>query len=237
MAKDYEKKWDKMDPYERRVATREMAEFYDVASGPTVTGRPGANWSSSGRDTSVRRNDNDSTGRAINDAMANGATADYLRYSGQDLPHANDVGGMWSIYRTMEDDHEQNSGGSFNNASDALGVANRAFEADRDNFAQNIVDDVMSQVDLNPGNTNDDKEEDEKEYNYQSLEEAYNTGNLSPEYMDALSGTVFGTSAQKAAQELLAKTVEDVASGNKLLNTDKYLIDYGQPYNGIKNVS
>ena len=217
MAKDYEKKWKQKDPYDKWRARGELADFYGVDPGATgANTRPGANYS--GKPV---KNHLDIQ-REINDAMANGAAGDYLRYSGQDLPHADDMGGMWAVHKEMEDDHQQNSGGSFNNASDVFGVANRAHYEYNTNLAEGIVDDVMSQVGMNSSDDDDDTEE-EAPSSQQSFNEAIASGNLS---FDQAYGAA-PTTAQIAAQALLKDTVQGIADDDKgLLNSDKYLIDY-----------
>ena len=232
-------KWN--DPYDKYRATNKLAEFYGVqgygpgSRGGGRSGPPGL-YSDSGRDTSVRRNDIESVRRGINDAMASGSTSAYLMYSGQDLPHANDIGGMYDIHKEMEEKHSKTSGGAFNNLSDVHGLAQAEFDMNRSNLADEILEDVMDQV-PNPVEDKDDDDDDAgDDNNGGSLEDAYNTGNLSPSFMDALNTRTARTSAQTAAQALLASTVRDIAEKDDedgLLNSDKYLIDYSQPYNGL----
>ena len=244
MAKDWEKKWKKMDPYERRVAMNEMGEFYGVegvgpgsrgGSGRTAAHRHGGGY---GRETERPRTHED-VQRGINDAMASGPTADYLMNKGQGLPHANDMGGMYGIHKQMEKAHGKNSGGSFNNLSDAFNLAQTEFNMSKDNLKDEILEDVLDQVgDNDDDNDNDNNDSTDDDYNSQSLEEAYNTGNLSPSFMDALTTRNANTSAQTAAQQLLANTVREITENDDedgLLNSDKYLIDYSQPYNGLNS--
>lgn len=140
MAKDSKK----MEPWERHVAARNMAEFYGVDLGATgANRRPGANYS--GEDV---KSDQDIY-REINDKMANGAVADYLRYSGKDLPHASDFEGMHALHKDMKKEHKKSSGGSFNNASDIFGLSQRAFKADREAFTNSLDAKYAKTKDLN----------------------------------------------------------------------------------------
>ena len=218
MAKSKDNKWN--DPYGKYRAMNEMAEFYGVegvgpgsrgGSGRTAAHRHGGGY---GRETERPRTHED-VQRGINDAMASGPTDDYL----------------------MNKAHGKNSGGSFNNLSDAFNLAQTEFNMSKDNLKDEILEDVLDQVgDNDDDNDNDNNDSTDDDYNSQSLEEAYNTGNLSPSFMDALTTRNANTSAQTAAQQLLANTVRELtenAAEDGLLNSEKYLIDYSQPYNGL----
>ena len=148
----------------------EVADFYGVKRGPTARGAlPSSN----------SRSNEESTLRSINDAMANGATADYLRYTGnRDLPHANDIEGMYDLYREMKKDHEKNSGGSFNNQSDVYLASQRAFGDWEDNLLSKI----------GKSSAKEEKPEEVKTEipRGMSWNEAVEAGNMSPSVMAAI---------------------------------------------------
>ena len=214
-----------MDQWERNQFSKTVGrDFYDVE--PAHYGRPGG----PGKESRSWYEVTQDTAKAMGEDYD---VREYLRYTGGELPKTDEE--IYNLHQAMKKDHKQNSGGAYNSRSDMAGVSQRAFEDYHANMAEDIIDDVMSQI---PDNDADNKEGSEDSgVNNQSLEEAYNTGNLSPSFMDALNTRK--TTAQQAAQDLLATTVQKVADEDDdgLLNTDKYLIDYSQPYNGLSGLS
>ena len=170
MGKDNKKdKWSNMNYLERQRKVNEMANFYGV-EGLQSPGRPGHGGPESRSMHEVQRD--------INDAMANGATADYLRYSGnRGLPHANDAGGMYDLHREMKKDHKKHSGGAFNNQSDVYLASQRAFG--------NWEEDLLSKI--GKGSEEEKEPEDKPETpRGMSWNEAVEAGNMSPNIMAAI---------------------------------------------------
>ena len=120
----WEKKWDKMDPWERDMAIRNTADFYGI-EGARPGGRPGEFWEEDERRT-------DEVLRDLNDHWTNGAVGTYLMASGQDLPLASDAAGMIGVHKQLESGHE--SGGAFNNQSDVFLQAANAWDGAFDNI-------------------------------------------------------------------------------------------------------
>ena len=232
---------DFLSPHSKdRKKLNKLAAFYDVEGfnyrgqdeGETgraaqSQGRPGSYNGAKGR---VENRTTKDVARDINTAMANGAMGDYLRYSGKDLPMADDYEGLWQLHKEAGRYHKEIGGNNYNNAgSDNFKIADAAFKTWQDDLINDLTPDPTD-------NEDDNDSDDETRFSDQSLEEAYNTGNLSPSFMDALNTRAASTSAQNAAQALLADTVKKVADKEDkdgLLNSDKYLIDYSQPYNGL----
>ena len=225
-------KWDKMDPYDKMRAMNEIADFYGVeghgpgSRGGGFGGRPGMNSGGGGRDTSVRRFDNDHERmqRQINDAMANGATADYLRYSGnRDLPHANDREGMYDLFRQMKKEHKKSSGGAFNNQSDVYGLSQQAFG----DWEQNLLD----KIDDGKGDNDDPKPVQTPKSSNMSWNQAVESGSLSQRVLDAIErqesgdyGTYLGASlnTKKATENTPTETPASAAQSflkNQVIST------------------
>ena len=187
MAKDWEKKFKKMDPYEKMRAMNKMGEFYGVEGvGPGSRsgsqGRSGARYGSQHENTGGRVRNHEDVQRDINDAMASGGTSDYLRYTGnRGLPHANDRAGMYALHKEMEKAHKKNpdgdSGGAFNNLSDIHGLTQKAFA----DWEQGLLDKI--------GKGSEETapvEEETPEPQNMSWNQAVESGILSPRIQSAI---------------------------------------------------
>ena len=251
MAKEKKSKYAKMDGYDKYRAMNEMAEFYGVEGvrGPgyrgSVSGRPGANYGDEGRDTSVRRNDHEGFGRALNDKMANGAVADYLRYSGGSLPHANDMEGMYNLHQEMRKAHEKNpdgdTGGAFNNASDVAALAQRTFTSWKDKFKEELLAGMPKQEEQpseqTPGALKPDPVLSERMQQSQDYVNQYKFKVRNGDITEAITGNkpsdlLFDTRPQELGSEMsdmpCGAGIEDIKQDSPLDNTasqvfsDKY---------------
>lgn len=116
----WQNKWDKKDPFDKELAINNAAEFYGI-EGTNSGGRPGEFWDDPKRTQ-------DEVLRDLNTHWANGAVGTYLMASGQGLPHATDAGGMIGVHKQLGNNHQNLSGGSFNNESDVFLAAANAWE-------------------------------------------------------------------------------------------------------------
>ena len=187
-----------------------LAAFYDVegfshqgrSEGETRTGYKGRPGSYNGAKGPVQTRTAEDVGRDINTAMANGAMGDYLRYSGKNLPMANDTEGLWELHKEAGKYHKEIGGNNYNNAaSDNFKIANAAFKS----WEEDLRDDLTPDIDL-VKDDEDDKPEDFGSY-YDHYPES-----LEESIAKATSGyNADGTPAQQSAARMLDETLKKVA--------------------------
>lgn len=136
-------------------------------------GRPGSYNGAKGR---VENRTTEDVGRDINTAMANGAMGDYLRYSGKDLPMANDYEGLFALHKDAKKAHKEIGGNNYNNmGADNFKLANHAFSDWEDNLKSN----------MSSGDAEEETSPETTAPKGQSWNDALASGDLSPNVMAA----------------------------------------------------
>ena len=210
MAKD----WDKMDPYEQRMAISGIGrDFFDVEGSQNAR-----EW---GQDDRTHLDVSNDLAKKMGEDYD---VREYLRYTGGDLPTTDEE--MYNLHHAMKKDHKQNKGGAYNSRSDMSGVSARAFDTSRSNFKDEILEEVANSI---PKQETKDAEVEEPVG--ASYLEHYG---LEHEVAKATSGyNADGTPAQLNASALLSKTVKDLAYGPQSEkahnNQDKYAMSFVTP--------
>ena len=126
------KKWDKMDGYERMMATKELSKFYGVED--AKSNRPGEFYGGPSRSHYEVNKD-------LSEAMGTDYDVrEYLRHTGGEIPsNAKEV---YNLHREMKKDHKANRGGAYNSRSDMKGVSDRAYASAMDKFKSKILDSI-----------------------------------------------------------------------------------------------
>ena len=223
MAKD----WDKMDPYEQRMAMSAIGrDFFDVEGTHNAT-----EW---GKDQRTSRDVSEDLAKAMGNDYD---VREYLRYTGGDMPTTDEE--MYNLHHEMKKDHKQNRGGAYNSRSDMAGVSERSFDDFNDKFQQSILDDVMAKM----PSTNDTDETSEEENNTgMSWSEAQANGILSDGVREAIdrgsNQEPKQTEAQDAAQGMLASTVNKIVGDEyKMAKSKQAELDYNVNFNNPRKLT
>ena len=253
MAKDFEEKFKKMDPYQRSIEMNKIAEFYGVGGvgpgkrGVNVQGRPGARYSSEHETTGGRVRNPEDLHRDINNEMVKSGAFDVAMYGGMEMPAANDPAALYAYHKGLEKQHKKNedggTGGSFNHLSDIQHRKSAAYKSHIEQLKEEMLAGMPKQEEQpseqTPGALKPDPVLSERMQESQNFVNQYKLNLKNGNITEMVTGNrpsdaIFDTRPQELGSEMSdvpgGTGIEDVKQDSPLDNTasqvfsDKYVL-------------